>query len=147
MNFFPEIQLEPHHAEAIARGLFAIAHADGMHEREAALIASFWADSGGSFSALSQLERSAPIGADDLKAVLNTKPLRQLFLKTALLMAFADGKVSNEEKTLVHSYAESLELSEDLPKFTVEVKDFLLSQLAHIHNTQGLSEIAKKLTI
>jgi tellurite resistance protein len=147
MNFFPEIQLEQHQAEAIARGLFAIAHADGLHEREAALIASFWADSGGRFSALAELERSQPIGADELGAILNTKPLRQLFLKTALLMAFADGKVSNEEKTLVHGFAEKLELSEDLPKYAVEVKDFLLSQLAHLHNTQGLAEIAKKLSI
>ena len=47
MNFFSEINVEKHHAEAIARGLFAIAHSDGLHEREAALVGSFWADTGG----------------------------------------------------------------------------------------------------
>lgn len=147
MNFFPEVKVEPHHAEAIARGLFAIAHADGVHEREAALIASFWADAGGKFSALADLERSAPISAEDLGGVLNTKELRHLFMKTALLMAFADGKVSGEEKRLVREYADKLELSAELRQMAIEVRDFLLSQLAHIHNTQGLIELAKELSI
>ncbi len=147
MHFFPEVKIETHHAEAIARGLFAIAHADGMHEREAALIASFWADAGGKFSALAELERHAPISAEELGAVLNTEVLRQLFLKTALLMAFADGQVSGEESRLVRSYADHLGLTPLLPSFEAQVKDYLLSQLAHIHNTQGLAEVAKKLAI
>lgn len=147
MNFFPEIKLETHQAEAIARGLFAIAHADGVHEREAALIASFWSDAGGKFSALSQLERSEPISAEDLGSVLNTKELRHLFLKTAVLMAFADGNVSSQEKKLVREYAKKLELDGELSALALEVRDYLLSQLAHIHNTNALSEIAKKLTI
>jgi tellurite resistance protein len=147
MNFSPEIKVEPHHAEAIARGLFAIAHADGLHEREAALIASFWADAGGKFSALAELERSQPISADDLGGILNTTELRRLFVKTALLMAFADGKVSGEEKKLVREYAGKLELSAELSSMALEVRDFLLSQLAHLHNTNALSELAKQLTI
>lgn len=147
MHFFPEVKIETHHAEAIARGLFAIAHADGMHEREAALIASFWADAGGKFSALAELERQAPISAEELGAVLNTQVLRQLFLKTALLMAFADGQVSGEESRLVRSYADHLGLTPELLSFEAQVKDYLLSQLAHIHNTQGLAEVAKKLAI
>jgi tellurite resistance protein len=147
MNFFPETALSSHHAEAIARGLFAIAHADGMHEREAALIASFWADAGGKFGALAELERSGPISAEELGGALDTQPLRHMFLKTALLMAFADGKVSSEESQIVRKYAEALGLSAELPTVEAQVKDYLLSQLAHIHNTQGLAEIAKKLAI
>jgi tellurite resistance protein len=147
MNFFPEIHLEPNHAEAIARGLFAIARADGMHEREAALIASFWADAGGRFSALAELERREPITTDELSSVLNTSALRQLFLKTSLLMAFADGQVSPEESKLVREYAHHLGLTAELPAFEAQVKEFLLSQLAHLHNTEGLAQIAKKLAI
>lgn len=147
MNFFPETQIELHHAEVIARGLFAIASADGVHEREAALIASFWADAGGKFAALSELERREPITSEELGAVLNTTQLRQLFLKTALLMAFADGQVSGEESRMVRQFAADLGLSSELPTLEAQVKDYLLSQLSHIHNTQGLAEIAKKLAI
>ncbi len=147
MNFFPEIHIDPRHAEAIARGLFAIARADGMHEREAALIASFWADAGGQFSALADLERREQISAEELSAALDTPALRQLFVKTALLMAFADGQVSPEESQLVRSYAQHLGLTSELAKIEAQVKDYLLSQLAHLHNTQSLAEVAKKLAI
>ena len=55
MNFFPEIPLTTGQAEAMARALFHIAQSDGLHEREAALVASFWAEAGGSMDALSDL--------------------------------------------------------------------------------------------
>ncbi len=147
MNFFSEINVEKNHAEAIARGLFAIAHSDGLHEREAALVGSFWADTGGSFHALASLERSAAITGEELAAALDNTPLRRVFLKTALLMAFADGKVSEQESTLVRTYADALGLTSELSTLEAEVKDYLLSQLAHIHNSEGLAEIAKKLAI
>lgn len=147
MNFFSEINVEKNHAEAIARGLFAIAHSDGLHEREAALIGSFWADTGGSYHALASLEHSTPISGEELAAALPAAPLRRLFLKTALLMAFADGKVSEQESQLVHTYADALGLTSELAALQAEVKDYLLSQLAHIHNTEALLEIAKKLAI
>ena len=81
MNFFSEINVEKHHAEAIARGLFAIAHSDGLHEREAALVGSFWADTGGSMHALASLERGASITGDELATALTTPALRRLFLR------------------------------------------------------------------
>lgn len=147
MNMFAEIKVETHHAEAIARGLFAIAHSDGLHEREAALVASFWAESGGGAKALATLERSTPITGEELAATLDTLPLRMLFLKTALLMAFADGQVSGQESTIVRGFADALGLSSELSVLEAEVKDYLLSQLAHIHNSEGLAQIAKKLAI
>ena len=147
MNFFSEINVEKNHAEAIARGLFAIAHSDGMHEREAALVGSFWADTGGSFHALAALERSAAITGEELANALESAALRRVFLKTALLMAFADGKVSEQESSLVRTYADALGLTSELSTLEAEVKDYLLSQLAHIHNSEALAQIAKKLAI
>jgi tellurite resistance protein len=147
MNFFSEINVETHHAEAIARGLFAIAHSDGLHEREAALVGSFWADTGGSMHALASLERGASITGDELATALTTPALRRLFLKTALLMAFADGNVSEQESKLVRTYADALALTSELAALEAEVKDYLLSQLSHIHNTEAVLEIAKKLAI
>ena len=41
MDFFPDIDVSALQAEAIARGLYAIASVDGVHERELALISEF----------------------------------------------------------------------------------------------------------
>lgn len=147
MNFLPEIPLTQFQAEAIARGLFAIAHADGVHEREMALVASFWSETGGSDRALSELSRRDTITSEELGAVLSTPELRRVFLKTALLLAFADGQVSSKESTLVRGYAKDLGLDAELSTLEEQVKEYLLGQLAHIHNTAALVEIAKKLAI
>ncbi len=147
MNFFPEIPLSTAQAEAIARGLFHIAHSDGLHEREAALVASFWSDAGGSHNALSELSRRGPLSSEELATVLDTREVRRLFVKTALLLAFADGQVTGVESELVRKYAGELGLGDELSHLEEQVKEFLLGQLSHIHNTAALAEIARKLKI
>lgn len=147
MQFFPETPLNQSQAEAIARGLFALAKADGLHIRETSLIAAFWGETGGSERALSELENRDNITAEELSSALATPELRRIFMKTALLLAFADGQVSGKESELVLSYSESLGLGAELSAMEEQVKEYLLGQLAHIHNTEALVEISKKLKI
>lgn len=147
MNFAPEIQLSPEQAAAMARGLYAVAHADGIHEQEEALVAAFWEEAGGSERALGELRHHKPISSDELAGALTSAELRRLFIKTALLLAFADGQVSGKESELVREFTAKLGLGGELAALEGQVKDFLLSQLAHIKNTDALTEIAKKLAI
>src|SRR5882724_11465304 len=98
MEFFPEVHLSQPAAEAIARGLFTVAKVDGLHEREAALVASFWSEAGGGAGSLANLDRAAQMKPADLASALHTAEERTLFLKTAYLLAWADGKVTPEER-------------------------------------------------
>ena len=60
MDFFPEIEIQKDQAEAIARGLYAVAKADGaVHEREAANIAEFFGSTTESASDLNALAGEA----------------------------------------------------------------------------------------
>jgi tellurite resistance protein len=147
MSFFPEVALDTAQAEAIARGLFAVANSDGLHEREAALVASFWADVGGSPAALAELGRRAAVTGEELAAALPTEPMRLLFLKTSLLLAWADGKVTNEERTVVDAFAKALGLASRVADLEGSVKEFLLSHLSHLSNTTATAEVAKKLQL
>lgn len=147
MNLFNEIALDSYQAEAIARGLFAIAHADGMHEREEALVSAFWAESGGSDAAFSELSRREAISSEDLCRALSTPDLRRLFVKSAMLLTLADGTVSEKERALLHSYAEELALKDELPALETQVKEFLLSHLSHIQNVDAVADVARKLAI
>jgi tellurite resistance protein len=131
----------------MARGLYAVAHADGLHKSEEALIAAFWEEAGGSDEALTELGRQKPITTDELAHALPTPELRRLFIKTALLLAFADGQVSGKESELVREYTAKLGLDSELSALEGQVKDYLLSQLAHIHNIDALAQVAKKLAI
>ena len=103
MEFFPSIDVNATQAEAIARGLYAVAAVDGVHERELALISEFCRTtvsgeggegSGLGTSTLASLARVAPLEPDSLAPLLPGEPLRQLFVKAAYLVAWADGRRS-----------------------------------------------------
>jgi tellurite resistance protein len=146
-DFFPEVNLSRAAAEAIARGLYAIARCDGIHEREAGLIASFWIDAGGG-GPLSDLERAESIKPADVAAALHSDAERQLFIKTAILLTWADGSVSAAEKKAVHDFAKALGVDDTmLETLDASVKDFLLGQLVHVQNSEAVSSVAKKLKV
>jgi uncharacterized membrane protein YebE (DUF533 family) len=148
MEFFPEVDLNREQVEAMARALYAVAKTDGLHEREAGLIASFWIDAGGGASTLSELERADSPPPSALAGVLTTAQERQLFLKTALLLTWADGKVTDAERAKVNEYAQALGVDAvTLGQLESGVKDYLLGHLVHVQNVDAVRDVAKKLDV
>jgi tellurite resistance protein len=148
MDFFPEVELNREQVEAMARALYAVAKTDGLHEREAGLIASFWIDAGGGAATLSELERAESPPPSALAGVLHTDAERQLFLKTALLLTWADGKVTDAERAKVNEYAQALGVdATTLANLESGVKDYLLGHLVHVQNVDAVLDVAKKLGV
>ncbi len=148
MDFFNEIQIDAAQAEAIGRGLYAVAAVDGVHERELALIASLYGEAGGTSRGLADLERREAIKPAELAAALPEVDHRQLFIKTALLLAWADGSVSDPERALIGTFATALAVSnEDLAHLESGVKDFLLGQVSHLTNTEATRKVAGDLDL
>jgi tellurite resistance protein len=147
MDFFQQVEIDGKAAEAIARALFAVARVDGVHEREAGLIAAFWMDAGTGHGLLSDLEREeTPISPEELAAALHTAQLRLLFAKTAILLAYADGKVTPEERQILKTFSDALGLDEaTMNALETSVKEYLLKHLAHLHNTDAVVEVQRKL--
>ena len=148
MDFFQQVDLTHGAAEAIARGLYAVAKVDGLHEREAGLIASFWIEAGGGGGSLSDLERGAAISPADLAKALHTTDERMMFVKTAVLLTWADGKVTAAERKSVGAFATALGIdSATVEKLEGSVKEFLLGHLAHVNNTDATAAVAKKMKV
>jgi len=154
MDFFPEIDVNALQAEAIARGLYAVAAVDGVHERELALIAEFHSaalegDAGGGSPldrSLASFARITPLEPEALAPLLVGAPLRELFVKAAFLLAWADGKVSAAERTKIAAFGKALGVPpEAQANLEAQVKDYLLRPLAHLANVEAASAVAKKL--
>lgn len=146
MDFFHEVHLESNAAEAMARGLYAVAKVDGMHVREAALVSSFFHDVGGGSQALADLERRSVITGPELAAALQTAEERRLFVKTALLLAWADGVVTPQEERLIIDFAKALGIDNaTLEKLDEAVKEYLLAHLSHVQNVEATRAVAQKL--
>jgi tellurite resistance protein len=152
MEFFPELEVSAIEAEAIARGLYAVALVDGLHERELALIADFY---GGTHPegrpelvGAASLQRLGPLDPASLAAALPAGPHRELFVKTAYLLAWADGEVSSGERASIDAFASGLEIAAEVRKrLESEVKDYLLHPFASLANVEGAAAVAKKLKL
>lgn len=148
MDFFPEISLTDGEAELIALGLLAVARADGqLHSRELALVQSFYGDvvEGG---VLRRLESESDITPEVLASGLTRQPVPMLFIKSAILCAFADGDYHALEKAKVGEYAAALGIGAvALEELEQSVKEFLLSQLNHLQNREAALEVAKELKV
>jgi tellurite resistance protein len=146
-ELFKEVDINPDQAQAIARGLYTVAKADGyVHEREAMLIADFYAGTVEHAAQLATLEREGPVDGAYLAAHLPSKDLRELFLKTSILLSYADGNFGAQEAAVIGEFAKSLGASEqDLAQWDAQVKDYLLAQLTHLQNTDVVVDVAKGL--
>ena len=150
MEFFPEILISEHQAQAIARGLYTVAAVDGVHEREAALIANFYGTTAGSearpVTSLAELGRLGPLSPADLAAALPGEDLRQLFVKAALLLAYIDGKVTAPERAQIAAYSAALDVSADRQAALEEsVRDHLMQPLSRLANSEEVGKVAKEL--
>src|SRR6185436_3208158 len=141
MDFSPELDVSALQAEAIARGLYAVAQVDGVHERELALISDFYqAASEGGRANPASIERVGPLDPKDVAQLLLDRPHRELFVKTAFLLAYSDGQVTAAERTKIAEFAKALEVSaEAQTQLEAEVKDFLLRSLAGLSNVEAVT--------
>lgn len=148
-EFFPEIEIRQDQAEAMARGLYAVAKADGnLHEREATIIAEFFCSTAERSSDFGALERAPRIEGATLALMLPRPDLRRLFLKTAILLAYADSSYGANESRLIAEYAKALDVSDkDLALIEQQVKEFLLSQLSHVQNTEAVATVAREMKV
>ncbi len=147
-DLFPEIEVNEANADAIARGLLAVAHADGeLLVREEAMIMEFYAGLHDNPSDLASLQRDEAIVPADLAAQLPTLELQMLFLKTAYLLALADNELSDAEQATISGFADAFGLSGELERTLGEVKEFMLAQLTHLQNAEGVAEVAKELKV
>jgi tellurite resistance protein len=148
-DLFPETDITSDQAEAISHGLITIAKADGvLHEREAALIADFYGATMDHPLNMAELERAPAVDGAFMAAKLQTAELRELFLKTAILLSYADGNYSAPESQLIKEYATALGYDAGkLTGFETQVKEFMLGQLTHIKNVDAVAKVAKGLDI
>ncbi len=148
-ELFPEIDIKADEAEAISHGLITIAKADGvLHEREAALIADFYGSTMDHSINMAELERAPAVDGAYLAAKLASAEVREVFIKTAILLSYADGNYSEPESKLIHGFATALGVdAAGLEKFETQVKEFMLGQLTNIKNVDAVAKVAKGLDI
>ena len=125
---------------------------DGVHERELALISDFYQaapPTSGRAAAAASLERVGPLDAGATSpAAGRAESHRELFIKAAFLLAWADGQVTaaeRDEDRRVRARRWRCRRRGRSTRLEAEVKDFLLRPLAGLANVEAATAVAKKL--
>jgi tellurite resistance protein len=150
MEFFQETDITAAQAEVIARGMLAVARAEGGARRaELALVQSFYAEvAGAGMRAFDALESAPDLEPNVAATALTSEHLAKLFLKSCILAGYADGKYTDEERKVVDGFAAALDVDADkLSKLEHSVKEYLVSQLAGLSNVEAAAAIARQLKI
>jgi len=107
MDFFQETEITANQAEVIARGMLAIARAEGgVRDAEMALIRSFYSDvTGGDARQLAALHTAPDLSPETAATALTSDVLARLFLKSCILAGYADGTYAPQERAEVERYA------------------------------------------
>ncbi len=114
-------ELRPDQVRAMARGLYWLAQIEGVSERERTLLQDFLRE-GGLDLDLETLA-AVPFSLEGLMVSLDTLFLRKAFLRTCVLMAKADGSVSQQEMAELRRLSQAMGINESLDSLMADVED------------------------
>jgi len=146
-DFFSQQDLTFDHVKALTAGMYAVARADGVHDREMGMIREFY----------DSARRAGDPHLEDIAGrpfdIAEARPLfegdmAKMFIKSMILLAFADGQYAKVEDELIRSYAGALGLAnDDVDRLHAATKEFLLGSLAHVQNVEALAAVARRLDL
>jgi len=113
-------EIRPDQVRAMAHGLYYLAEIDGITKAEEKILASFLTEGnvGLDVKSLGKI----PFSVEALAASLDTVFLRKTFLRVAILVARADGKISDQEMTVLRRLAQALGIDESLESLAADLE-------------------------
>jgi len=143
--FGPALDLELNHVQIMVRGMWAVAHADGLHEAERTMLRDFYdgcADDSGALANFDDLV-SQEFDAAEAREILNTPELQLAFLQSCMFLAYADGTYSAKERELIETIAKDIGVPDELvAEARDRVGDHLIGQVARTSNIDELKKVA-----
>ena len=129
-HFFSPVVVDAQAASVIAAGMKAVARADGeIHARELELISAF--------------EESIPTLEEGGQGM--TPEVRQVYLRSLVMVALADGTLSDDELPVITSLAEAQGFTaEDVRKEVEEVRSYFLSYFDGVKVFSGAMDEIKE---
>ena len=147
MNANDDVALGINHIQQIVRGMNEVAKLDGVHDAEAHMLKQFYGACQSDAKAFTDFRElvAGPFDIAEAARVLDTPERKAVFLKSCILLAYADGRYSQAERDKVRSFADGLGVPAAATLALEEsVADQLLQNIARISNVDALKEVASE---
>ncbi len=146
LEFFSPQNLTFDQVKVLTHALFAVAKVDGVHDNEMALIRGFYESCTRAGDPRLEDVAGGKFDIEAAKGLFETDDSKMLFLKSLILLAFADGKYATLEDEIIREYGAALGVDgEKMDNLHEATKEYLLSSLTHIQNLDALKEVRKRL--
>ena len=146
-EFFCPNQIDFEQVKCLTHAMMALARVDGVHDSEMSLIREFYGSC--SRDGDPELEEVAKGDFDPARAKAlfgGDGEHRDIFVKSLVLLAYADGEYGEREDRVIRDLAQAVGLSDgDVDRLKGATQEYLLSSLAHIKNVEALREVQRKL--
>ena len=115
-----ENEIRPDQVRAMAHGFYYLAEIDGITDAEKDVIEEFLTEGnvGIDLASLANI----PFSIEELVHSLDTVFLRKTFLRIAILLARADGKISDKEMAVLRRLAQALGIDESLESLASDLE-------------------------
>jgi uncharacterized tellurite resistance protein B-like protein len=144
----PAIPMSMNAVVAASRIMLKVAHADGVHPAEVALIRSFYTSSaeGGGWPDFDKLLQESSGGFKVDPQAFASDLEREMIVGLCVMTGFADGSFSATERAVVKAIAAELNIAPERYEEVVEfVKDHMLAQLSHLPDAASVARVAREL--
>jgi tellurite resistance protein len=115
-----ESEIRPDQVKAMAHGLYYLAEIDGVTPAEQTMLEELLneGNTGVDVAGLAEI----PFSIEGLVHSLDTAFLRKSFIRIAILLARADGKISDEEMAVLRRLAQALGITESLESLAADLE-------------------------
>jgi len=146
-EFFSDIDLDFEQVKVLCHAMMAVARVDGVHDNEMRLIREFYASCARAGDPEVEEVTRGDFAAETAAASFGASPEhQQAFVKSLILLAYADGSYGEAEDRLIRELASGVGLeSEAVDRLKAATQEFLLASLAHVKNLDALREVRKEL--
>jgi len=146
---FPFSQIESLSNAAVlatTQAMLKIAGVDGMQPAELDLIRDFYQNSGASgLPAFETLQEKAPLNRHIDHHAVASAAEKEMLLALCVMTGYAGGGLSAAELASIQSIAADLGMTDRVDVIVALVKDYMLSQLAHLPDAASVAKVAREL--
>jgi len=146
-DFFAEIDIDFEQVKVLCHAMMAVARVDGVHDNEMRLVRDFYDScSRAGDPSIEEITKgeldvqaaAAAFGRDDEH--------RNAFVKSLILLAYADGAYGDEENRLIRELAKGVGLDDAaVDRLKEATREYLVASLSHVRNVDALREVQREL--
>ena len=148
MSMLTPIPLDLRHVRGIVRAMYRVAQADGVNDRELALMRGFYESCRDEVSGLADFGDVIAQALDLAEAheAVATPELREVIVRSCLLAGWADGVLTDGERAVVAEVARAVGMDDaTLAHVEESTKDQLVGAVARVPDTAAVARLRAKM--